>query len=664
MARPILLSNGAMHVGINLYGLVHDFYYPYIGHENHATANNMRHKVGVWVEDNFSWLDDGTWQFKIDYEPQALIGITQARNETLGVTLELQDAVDANYNAFLRNIHIINEFDRPREVRLFLHQVFRISNSLTGDTAQYLPAEPALLHYKGRRAFVASAVDAQGKPFDQFSVGLYGIEGKEGTFRDAEDGQLDSTAVAFGSVDSVMGFTVSLETHGSSRVHYWLAAGKSQREALDVHHKIRVAGLNKRFEVTQSYWQQWLQPAEKFIEHLEKDVQDPFRKSLLIIKSHIDKRGAVIAATDTTMRNYSRDTYAYCWPRDAAYALWPLLRLGYTDELKSYFHFCRTVLDPGGYLVQKYRPDGAPGSSWHPYIFAGRQTPPIQEDETAILLFLFGQYYRLTNDEATLREFYSSLIRPAANFLATTCLDPATKLPHATYDLWEEKFLTTTYTTGVTYAALLTVAHLAEELGNTQEAVRWQTVADDMRAAAPAKLFNKDKQFFYKGFISRPLPNGEVDYTFDDTIDTSSFYGAFMFGLFDVDGPEMRAAYQTLKTSFKVSMGAAVTPLPRYMHDQYDLTEHDTLGNPWFITTLWHAQYLMEVGKLEQAKAIIEWVRSMMLPSGVLAEQINPRTHAFVSVAPLIWSQAEFINTILDAVSDPSKGGADDSETA
>src|SRR6266550_4009881 len=294
MSRPIVLSNGSMHVGINLFGMVHDFYYPYVGLENHAMANHMRHRIGVWVEGHFSWLDDGNWQFDVDYYDNALIGLIKARNQSLGVTLELQDAVDSQYNAFMRNIHVINEFDREREVRIFLHQVFLIYNSLNGDTVQYLPGEPAILHYKGRRAFVVSAQNAQNKPFDQYSVGVYGVESKEGTYRDAEDGELMRNNVEHGSVDSAIGFNLRLEAHGSTRVTYWIAAGKSQQEAIDVHTTIRKAGVFERMKTTQEYWHRWLEPAEKFIAQIPQELQAPVRKNLLIIKSHIDKHGGVI----------------------------------------------------------------------------------------------------------------------------------------------------------------------------------------------------------------------------------------------------------------------------------------------------------------------------------------------------------------------------------
>lgn len=652
MARPIVLSNGTMHVGINYFGEVHDFFYPYVGLENHSMANHLRHRIGVWVEGHFSWLDDGSWVIEADYYDNTLIGLTRATNKALGISLELQDAVDAHENAFMRNIHVINEFNREREVRLFLHQMFLIYNSLNGDTAQYLPGEHAILHYKGRRAFVIGGQDHDGKPFEQYSVGLYSLGSDNGTYRDAEDGELARNNVEHGTVDSVVGFTKRLEAHSSTRVSYWVAAAKSQQAAIDLHRRISEQGVFERLKVTHAFWEQWLAPAEKLISHMPEETRGAVRKSLLILKSHIDKHGAVIASTDTTMKNYARDAYAYCWPRDAAFALWPLLRLGYRDEVTAFFDFCRTGLHRDGYLMHKYQPDGAPGSSWHPYIVGNRSIAPIQEDETAVVVFLFGQFYETTNDKTLLAEFYESLIQPMANFMASY-IDDTTKLPHATYDLWEEKFLTTTYSTALVYAALLSAVKLAEATDHADDAVRWQTVADEMRGAAAAMLYNPDKQFFYKGYVHKSA-DAKTDIMYDDTIDISSFYGAFMFGLFDLNSNEIQSSFKTIEQTFRVSE-QDVLPLPRYEHDTYNRVEEDSLGNPWFICTLWQAQYYLEINRATEAQKIFDWVRAQMLKSGVLSEQINPYTHAFLSVAPLAWSQAEFINTALDLSNDPTR---------
>ena len=47
-------------------------------------------------------------------------------------------------------------------------------------------------------------------------------------------------------------------------------------------------------------------------------VQRLYRRSLLIIRTQIDNSGAVIAATDSDIVQFGKDTYTYMWPRDGA----------------------------------------------------------------------------------------------------------------------------------------------------------------------------------------------------------------------------------------------------------------------------------------------------------------------------------------------------------
>lgn len=241
MARPIVLSNGELHVGLNNFGLVHDFYYPYVGTPNHAAGKSTRHRVGIWIDGRLSWLDNpGEWEFTFRYPHGALIGHTYARNESMQILLEIDDFVDSQISAFMRNIHIINLADYPRDVRLFMHQAFAIDDSRSNtDTAQYLPDSNAILHYRGRRAFIISGTHRDA-PFDQHSVGLFGIEDHEGTFRDADDGELSNGNVEHGRVDSIIRFSVHVEAKSSERVHYWVTAGSSIRDALFIDKQIRM----------------------------------------------------------------------------------------------------------------------------------------------------------------------------------------------------------------------------------------------------------------------------------------------------------------------------------------------------------------------------------------------------------------------------------------
>lgn len=648
MARPVVLSNGELHVGLNNFNMVHDFYYPYVGQENHASAGSLRHRIGVWSEGAFSWLDDGSWEFHSDYPYGSLIGHTKARNDTLEIALEFDDCVDAHQSAFLRNIHVINLSENKRSIKLFMHQVFVISSSSASDTVQYLPEAHGLMHYKGHRVFLVSGSHQGGQPFEQYSVGIYGIEGREGTYKDAEDGILSGNTVEHGSVDSVLGYDFELAAHDSSRVHYSVSAGKSMREALVIHNRIKDDGLLHRMLLTNEWWQQWLTPAEKCLATLPDNYKLPFKKSLLILKAHIDKRGAIIASTDTTMLKYWRDAYTYCWPRDAAFVIWPLIRLGYKDEPLQFFNYCRRILHPDGYLMQKYQSDGALGSGWHSYVHENNiVAPPIQEDETAVVLFMLLQYFHHRDDPRVLREYYNALVQPMANFLASY-IDPDTKLPKPSYDLWEEAFLTTTYSTAMTYAGLQSAVHLAEKLGESSDAIRWGSVATEMCGSARSMLYNKDKKFFYHG-----ISNDKNGIKYHDRIDTASFYGAFMFRLFDVTSDEMKNSLQTLQTLF--SLEGDNVGVPRYENDKYNIVDPASLGNPWFITTLWLAQYHTETNHSAEAKKYIDWVVERMLPTGVLSEQINPYTNEAVSVSPLAWSQAELVNTLLDLAMEPTQ---------
>ena len=90
--------------------------------------------------------------------------------------------------------------------------------------------------------------------------------------------------------------------------------------------------------------------------------------------------------------------------------------------------------------------------------------------------------------------------------------------------------------------------------------------------------------------------------------------------------------------------------LARYENDGYHRVSTEVAGNPWFVTTLWLAQYYIALAKqkedLGNALQILQWVADHALPSGVLAEQIHPYTNEPLSVSPLTWSHATFVTTV------------------
>lgn len=644
MSRSIVLSNGSMHVGLNNQGLLHDFYFPYVGLENHTLVDNSVHQVAIRVDGVTSYLlTDNNWKFEFSYFKDSLIDEIIAINNNLKIKIVFNDFIDAKLNAFIRNIKITNLDDKTRDIRLFVHQAFVIGEAVSNmDTAQYLPSSKAIMHYKGHRVFIASGI-MDDKPFDQYSIGLFGIEGLEGSYRDADDGELSMSSVEHGQVDSIMRFKKDVASNEEMIVNYWISAGTNMRDALDVHNKILEDGAYNRQELTIKWWRSWLKPAEKIADQIPSKYKNHFIQSLMLVKSQIDNSGAILASSDNSVLKSNRDAYCYCWPRDGAFILWPLIRLGFYEEPYNFFRFCKKAMHPNGYLMHKYLADGSVGSSWHPYLHKdGVIAPPIQEDETALVVYMFAQFYFENKKQDLLEEFYESMIKPMANWM-TSYINDDLKLPKPSYDLWEQYFVINTFTVSAVYSSLLLASSLAESAHDEKMAVIWRSAAEEIKKAANV-LYDKENKMFY-----RSIKQVNNNLTYDKTIDVSSFYGSFMFGLFSADSNEIASSFETIKRTFNQETNIGV---PRFLNDYYYRTSGSYAGNYWFVSSLWLAQYYLEKTEDEQAELILDWVTSKMEEkTSILAEQYNPELNKNVSVAPLTWSSSEYVATLLDYIS-------------
>jgi GH15 family glucan-1,4-alpha-glucosidase len=639
MGRPVVLSNGQLFVGLDENGLVHDFYYPYVGLDNLTNARSQAHKIGVWVDGAFSWTDDGSWEIHTSFESRALVSKVSLSSKKLGITLNLQDFVDITYNAFIRRINVTNKSAKSRDVRLFMHQVFEISRAGRGDTALYVPDDHYLLDYKGRCCLLIAGKMDDKQDFDQYAVGIYERENKAGTYKDAEDGELSNNPVEHGGVDSVLRFQKEVAPNASFKVDYWVVAADSQSDAQVAHTYLKHYHLDERQRQVEQYWGEWLSPAVQRVQQLEENHREALLRSLLVIKAHCDERGSILASGDSSIFNYGRDYYCYCWPRDSAYAVWPLIRLGIFDEAKKFFDFARDTMHRDGYLMHKYQPDRAIGSTWHPLVHDRRKELAIQEDETASVIFMFGEYVKASNDTVMLENYYESFISPCANFL-THFVDRATGLPHASYDLWEEKFLTSTYSVCTVIAGLEAAARMAKATNHPQDEAEWQRAAAGYRNHLDT-LYGSDG-YFIKGY----LLNEEGGLAKDTTLDISSLYGPFMFAGLALDDTRMQNTLKAVEE--RLLDTSPIGGVIRYENDKYFLHDEKNSGNPWIVCSLWLAQYLFTIRRDDDAKKLLQWSLDRSLESGMLSEQYDAESGEPLSVTPLVWSHAELVNTLLD----------------
>ncbi|MEM9336823.1 MAG: glycoside hydrolase family 15 protein [Patescibacteria group bacterium] len=644
MARSVTIGNGNLLVGLDQRGQVRDFYFPYVGHSNHVSgaSGNFVHRIGVFVDGAISWLDDHHWNVTVGCDERAAIGSLFAVNDSIGVSLASRDVVHNERNVFIRQFTITNERDDSREIKLFVSQQFRISESRRGDTGFYDPRVNAIVHYKGRHTFLVNAYKGEHQ-FTEYNIGLFGIEGKEGTYHDAEDGILERNVIEHGSVDSIIGVTCDLNPQESAQVSYWIACGHSVPEVHQIDAEVLEETPERLIISTEHYWQAWLDKEERDLSPLSEKLQSLYHRSLLTIRAHTDNRGGIIASSDTDMLHHGRDTYSYVWPRDAAIIAHSLDVAGYTDVTQRFFQFMAECLEPDGYLMHKYRVDGVLGSSWHPWMIQGKARLPIQEDETALVVVMLWRHYERNKDIEFIESLYNSFLEPIGQFMVEY-IEPTTGLPMPSFDLWEEKYGTSTYTACSVYGALMAIAKFSMLLGKDDDARTYQAIAQRMQTAIKDVLFDDEMGMFVKHVMH--TDDGELEY--DKTIDSSSFYGPVLFEVFYLDDEVIKRSLATIED--KLQVRSTSKGFVRYEGDGYYTMQDAGSPNPWVVTTLWVAQYYIEIAEtiddLKRPYELLEWTESHSTKAGVLAEQMHPHTREHLSTAPLTWSHAEYVLTV------------------
>ena len=525
---------------------------------------------------------------------------------------------------------------------VFFHQVFSIYETLQGDTAYYDPVKNALIHYEGRRMFLVYA-EASDIPFDDYSVGLYGIEGKEGTWKDAEDGMLSKNPIEHGHVDSTLSIPLSLHKKESKKIYYSIVCGETKGEVYELHDYIKYKSPEHLIDSTSKFWKAWLTRQDySTCENIEEPLLTLFRKSLFYIRGNIDNRGAILASGDSDMLHHGRDTYSYMWPRDGAMTVMALLSVGEYNISKHFFKFCNDVLEPDGYLMHKYKADKSLGSSWHPFVRHGEPILPIQEDETALVVIALWEYYQKTKDIDFIEGHYDQVIKKMAMFLAEY-IDEETGLPLPSYDLWEEKHGISTFTSSTVYAGLIACAKFAKLFEKENDEQLFTRVATRMKEAIVRELYDNDLGMFVKLIA---LNNGKREV--DRTIDMSSIHAIYTYGVLPIDDPLVISSIATIEEKLRIHQG--IDGVPRYTGDRYYMQESG-VPNPWYITTLWLAQYYAKIAKnqeeLNKALHWMKWTVTHSPLSGVLSEQLHPFTGEQLSATPLTWSHAEYVHTII-----------------
>jgi len=643
MARDIPVGNGKLLICFDSNYRIRDFYFPHVGQENHMRGNISR--LGVWVDGKFSWIGDD-WKIDLQYVPDTLVTAVDLYNADLKLLITCNDIVDFHENIYVKRMSVENLDGRNREVRLFFANDFSISGNDVGDTAALCPQSGGVVHYKNARYFLVNGGTEAADGLTSFAIGQKSIGSLEGTFRDAEDGVLSGNPIAQGSVDSVVSVSMMIPATFRRKAYFWIAAGHSWDEVVSLDSVARDKRPDALIGRTSDYWRLWVLKETPRLEHFPDNLGKLYRRSLLVLRTQMDWKGGIVAANDSDVIQFNRDTYSYIWPRDGALTANALDRAGYPPVAQNFYRFVAELIDREGYLLHKYNPDGTLASSWHPWFRNGELQLPIQEDETALVVWALWNHFVHYRDIDFIKPLYRSFIKRSADFMCSY-RDARTGLPEPSYDLWEERRGILSFTVAAVFGGITAASLFCTVFGETEKADYYRRCAAEIRDGASTYLWREDLNRFCR-MIS--LETGKI--VVDSTRD-ASLWGLFAFGLFSAEDPKIGATMADLRE--KLWVKSDVGGMARYEGDRYHRISEAFPGNPWFVCSLWLADYYAEKAtderELQPAIDILTWVANHALQSGVLAEQVDPVTGRPLSVSPLTWSHATYVATTLKTIS-------------
>jgi glucoamylase len=661
MPRDIPVGNGCLLVAFDAKYRLADIYFPHVGHENHGGS---RFRFGIWADDVCSWIEDDRWHRTLGYLRDTIVSDVLAENGEIGLRLRCHDAVDADENVYVRKIVVRNLRDDTRTIKVFFHHDFNLYGTPTGDTAMYDPDSRSIIHYKARRYFLVGGGTDSGWGIDEYACGRSGIGGSEGTWRDAEDGALSMNAIQQGAVDSTIAVSVALEPHGTANVYHWICAGERYGDVRQLDRYVRDETPSRVISRTASLWYTWVHKnGDDDVNDLPEELRDLYRRSLLVVQTQSDGDGGILAANDSDIEWSHNDHYSYVWPRDGAFVADAMDRAGFHTLARRFIEFANDAISNDGYFLHKYAPDGSVASAWNPWVRHGKKQLPIQEDETALVMWLVARHYDRTRDLEFVRAVYRRLIVQPAEFMIDY-RDPATLLPKPSFDIWEERQGVFTFTCAAVSAGLRAAAHLANLFNEQDRRARYTRAANEVRDTIVRHLWLEQEGRFARGLVLRDDDTLAVDATID-----ASAFATFYLDVFPAESAMVDATMRAIREKLWVSTETG--GVARYENDRYHRATDETSvpGNPWLICTLWLAEHAIArattIAELQSALDLLRWARSKARPSLILPEQIDPETGAPLSVAPFTWSHAQVVSVVhgyLDALRVLRLGASENSE--
>ncbi len=411
------------------------------------------------------------------------------------------------------------------------------------------------------------------------------------------------------------------------------------REGSRLHLTVRWGGVVSRHKplsaeesllATRNAWRRW---AGRISYHGPKG--ELVRRSALTLKllDHFEN-GAIVAAPTSSLpevpggeRNWD---YRYAWVRDAAFAVYALNRIGCPEEASGFLGWALDAVERGGRPRALYDLDGAwpPQERTDAELEGYRHSLPVRWGNAAAEQTQHDMYGEILDCAYQWAGRHGEIDESLWRKLCELIEAAAREWRNPDHGVWALRTpgKVFTYSAALCQVALDRGARMVERFKLPGEATRWRASADEIRTAILNEAWDERLNS-----LTEHLGNGSLD---------ASLLSLPLRRVIPADHPKMVATTAAIAGRLDAGCGLLYRYLPHVSPD--GLTGRE---GAFLLCSFWLVDNLAYQGRLDEAMGLFESLCDRANALGLLPEQIDPSSGAFLGNFPQAFSHVGLISS-------------------
>lgn len=464
----------------------------------------------------------------------------------------------------------------------------------------------------------------------------------ETTLEATENGILAKSATEFALLKSPVPLSIE---NGTAKGKYKIKAKNTlwfilqyndDRDLTDTH-------CENTLNTTTAFWNSWVNDSDVY--QIETGLfKSPWKEAIirsgLVLKLLIqDMTGSICAAATTSLpehiggdRNWD---YRFNWIRDASFTVRALYKLGYVNEarknLEWFMRICTETTDPKDIQIM-YGLGGEMDLNEQelPHLEGYKQSKPVRIGNGAAKqkqLDIYGElvnvFYETSRFGMDISDREWHLLSKLVDYVCEHWNEPDA-------GIWEVRgeYQHFVHSKLMCWVAVNRGLKIADKQGKDCPRQKWLEVSEKIKAEILEKGFDKDLNSFVQAFDSK-------------TLDATSLLIPIM-KLLPFTDPRVQGTLNAILQKLTTKEGLVYRYKAEETNDGLECEE-----GAFLLCSFWLIDVLAYSGKIDEAKNMLLKIIKYASPTGLLPEEIDPKTGDALGNYPQAYSHIGLINSAL-----------------